>query len=76
MVTKNESKVLRMILMAFGEEYSINYISRECNLAPNGALKILKKFEKSGVLKVKKVANISSYKILRIIKPKAYLNLL
>jgi hypothetical protein len=63
MITKNESKVLRMILMALGEDYSINYISRECSLAPNGALKILRKFERLGVLKVKKVANISSYKI-------------
>jgi len=49
--------------MAFGEDYSINYISKECNLAPNGAMKILRKFERLGVLRVKKVANISSYKI-------------
>jgi predicted nucleotidyltransferase len=63
MITKNESKVLRMLLMAFGEDYSINHISRECSLAPNGALKILRKFEKLGVLKVKKIANINSYKI-------------
>jgi hypothetical protein len=63
MITKNESKVLRMLLMAFGEDYSINYISKECNLAPNGAMKILRKFERLGVLRVKKVANISSYKI-------------
>ncbi|MCX6750475.1 MAG: hypothetical protein NTZ83_03385 [Candidatus Pacearchaeota archaeon] len=49
--------------MAFGEDYSINYISRGCGLAPNGAMKILKKFESLGVLKLKKVANISSYKI-------------
>ena len=63
MITKNESKVLRMLLMALGENYSINYIAKQCNLSPNGALKILKKFESLGVLKLKKVANISSYKI-------------
>jgi hypothetical protein len=63
MATKNESKVLRMILMAFGEDYSINYIAKQCNLTPSGALKILKKFESQRVLKLKKVANIISYKI-------------
>jgi len=63
MTTKNESKVLRMILMAFGEDYSINYVAKQCNLTPNGALKILKKFESQEVLKLKKIANINSYKI-------------
>jgi predicted nucleotidyltransferase len=63
MITKNESKVLRMVLMAFGEEYSINQIAKQCNLAPNGAFKILKKFENAGVLVVRKIANINSYHI-------------
>jgi DNA-binding Lrp family transcriptional regulator len=63
MITKNESKVLRMVLMAFEEDYSINHIAKQCNLTPNGTLKILKKFESLGVLKLKKVANINSYKI-------------
>jgi DNA-binding Lrp family transcriptional regulator len=63
MVTKNESKVLRMILMSFGEDYSINYIARKCNLTPNGTLKILRKFENQGILTLKRVANINSYKI-------------
>jgi len=49
--------------MAFGEDYSINYIAKQCNLTPNGTFKILKKFENLGVLKLKKVANINSYKI-------------
>lgn len=63
MATNNENKVLRMILMSFGEDYSINEIARRCGLAPNGALKILRKFERQEVLKLKKIANISSYKI-------------
>lgn len=63
MLTENESKVLRTLLMSFEEDYSINQISRICNLSPNGAMKIVKKFESLGILSVKKIANISSYKI-------------
>jgi DNA-binding Lrp family transcriptional regulator len=63
MLTDNEKNVLRFLLNAFDTEYSINNIAKQCNLAPNGALKILKKFEKEGILKVKKIANIKSYKI-------------
>jgi len=63
MLTENEKKVLKFLLMKFGEEYSINEIARKCNLAPNGALKILKKFEGVGVLIPKKIANIKSYSL-------------
>ena len=63
MMTQNEKNVLRMLFFALGEDYSINEIARQCNLAPNGALKILKKFEKEGVLKSKDVANIKSYSL-------------
>lgn len=52
-----------MLLTAFGESYSINQIARKCALAPNGALKILRKFEKEGILSSKKIANIVSYSI-------------
>lgn len=63
MITENEKKVLRLILTAFGSDYSINNIAKECGLTPNGAYKILKKFENEGILKYKKIANIKSYKI-------------
>ena len=63
MLTKNEKKVLRMLLTAFDRQYSINNIAKECGLAPNGAYKILKKFEEEGILKAKKIANIKSYSI-------------
>lgn len=63
MLTKNEKKVIRTVLFAFGEEYSINEIARRCNLAPNGALKILKKLEKEGILIFRRIANISVYSI-------------
>lgn len=63
MLTKNEKKVIRTLLFSFGEEYSINEIARRCNLAPNGALKILKKFAEEGIITLKKIGNISSYLI-------------
>jgi DNA-binding Lrp family transcriptional regulator len=63
MLTSNEKKVLRMIMAAFDTDYSINQVAKECNLAPNGALKILKKFEKEQIVFVKKIANIKSYKL-------------
>ena len=63
MLTNNEKKVLRLLLTAFDRQYSINNIAKECSLAPNGAFKILKKFEKEGILKSDKIANIKSYSI-------------
>lgn len=62
MLTDNEKNVLKMLFIAF-EDYSINYIAKKCRLTPNGALKILRKFEKEGILKSKKIANINSYSI-------------
>lgn len=61
MLTKNEKKVIRILLFSFGEEYSINEIARRCNLAPNGALKILRKFAKERIIILKKIANINTY---------------
>ncbi len=63
MLTVNEKKVLKVLIFSFGEDYSINEISRKCSIAPNGALKILRKLEKEGILTQKKIANINSYKI-------------
>ena len=63
MLTKNEKKVIRILLFSFGEEYSINEIARKCNLAPNGALKILRKFAEEGIITLKKIANINSHTI-------------
>lgn len=63
MLTDNEKKVLKLLMAGIGRDYSINEIAKECGLAPNGALKILKKFENEGILIVKRIANIKSYKI-------------
>ena len=62
MLTKNEKNVLRLLMFS-STDYSINNIAKECSLAPNGALKILRKFEKEGILRSKDIANIKSYKI-------------
>jgi hypothetical protein len=62
MLTQNEKNVLKTIFTSF-EDNSINAISKKCHLAPNGAMKILKKFEKENILKPKKISNLISYKI-------------
>jgi len=62
MITENEKNVLRMLFATF-DDYSINEIARQCNLAPNGAFKILGKFEDEGILKSKNIANIKSYSL-------------
>lgn len=54
MITANERKVLKFILVHFDTEHSINQIAKECVLSPNGAYKILKKFEKEEILGKKK----------------------
>ncbi|GBE20558.1 hypothetical protein BMS3Abin17_01299 [archaeon BMS3Abin17] len=61
MLTKNEKKVLKLLLLKFDNEYSVNELARKCSLSPNGALKILRKFEEEGILISKKIANIKSY---------------
>ncbi len=63
MLTENEKKVIRTLLFSFGEEYSINEIARKCSLAPNGALKILRKLSEEGIITLKKIANISTYSL-------------
>ena len=63
MITINEKKILMFLLINFNKDYSINEISRNCNLAPNGAYEILRKFEEKEILSAKKIANLKSYKI-------------
>ena len=63
MITQNEKNILKLLLTSIGETYSINQIAKECNLAPNGAFKILKNLDKEGILNSKKIANIKSYSL-------------
>ena len=63
MITENEKKVLKLLLFAFGEMYSINRIAKECGLSPNGAFKMLIKFENEGIIKSQNIGNMKSYKL-------------
>lgn len=63
MLTNNERKVLRLLLASPLEHFSVNQIARMCKLSPNGAYKILKKFELEGILNPVSIANIISYKL-------------
>lgn len=63
MITNNERRILRFLLAHFNSDYSINEIAKKCDLAPNGAYEILKKFEEKEILLPKKIANSKSYKI-------------
>lgn len=62
-LTKNEKRLLRLLAASISKDRSINDISRACSITPNGAYKVLVKLEKEGVLKVKSIANIKSYKL-------------
>lgn len=61
MLTKNEKNVLRYIMANYSIYSSINKIAKECKITPNGAYKILKKFEEEKILKFKQISNIKSY---------------
>lgn len=63
MITNNEKKILKFLLANFNSDYSINEIAKKCDLAPNGAYEILKKFGEKEILTSKKIANSKSYKI-------------
>ncbi|HLC20365.1 MAG TPA: helix-turn-helix domain-containing protein [Candidatus Nanoarchaeia archaeon] len=62
MLTINETKVMRLLATS-QTDHSINEISKECHITPNGAYKILSKLEKEGILRPHKIANIKSYKL-------------
>ena len=62
MFTVNEKKVLKFLMTLFSYK-SINNISKECNLTPNGAYKILKKLEKLGIINYEEISKIKAYKI-------------
>jgi hypothetical protein len=61
MLTENEKKVLKAIFTSFDKYYSINQIAKLCSIAPNGAFKILKKFEGEEIVKKKEIGSLHSY---------------
>lgn len=64
MLTVNEKKVLRYLLVNFDRDKSINEVAKDCLLSPNGAHKLLRKLEREGVLSQKNVANIKAFKVI------------
>lgn len=63
MLTQNEKKVLRFLAVSLKEDYSINETAKKCGIFPNGAYKILTKFEKEGIVKKKQISHVHSYKL-------------
>ncbi len=63
MLTANEKRILRFLATSVGKDYSINDVAKACSITPNGTYKILTKLKKEGVLNVKQIANIKSYKL-------------
>ena len=63
MLTEKETRVLRYLAVRSRDYPSINKISKECKITPNGTYKILKKFESEGILLFKQISNIKSYYI-------------
>lgn len=62
-LTINERRLLRLLASSSNKDYSINELAKECSISPNGALKILNKLKTEGILKIKQIANIKSYKL-------------
>jgi DNA-binding Lrp family transcriptional regulator len=62
-ITKNEARVMNFLLRNFSANYNINQISKEVNLSPRGAYKILKKLESNKILLSEKIGNNVIYKI-------------
>jgi len=75
MLTPNEKKVLKYLLVNFNKDSSINQIGKECGLSPNGAYKILKKLERENVVTKIKISNLISYKVSFTEKSKRFLEL-
>ncbi|MFH0875888.1 MAG: hypothetical protein V1859_08165 [archaeon] len=63
MITDNEKKVLKYIMVYSSSYPSINKIAKDTNLSPNGAYKILKKFEAEKIINYRQISNIKSYYI-------------
>ena len=61
-VTPNEMNVLLRIAKDVSKDYNANNLAKESGLTPMGALKILKRLEKQGILKSRKLGRAIFYK--------------
>lgn len=63
MESKNEMRLILILLKNIDKDYNANNISKVLGITPMGALKIFKKLEKEKILISKKIGNTSLYKI-------------
>ena len=61
-ITKNEMKVLLILLKDINVDYNANSLSKKIGLTAMGTLKILKKLEKQNILKSKQLGKAVFYK--------------
>ena len=61
--TRKESDILLKLFKDFSKNYNSNSISKEVNISPRGALKILKKLEKDKILVGRKLGQATFYKL-------------
>jgi len=63
MRAENEGRVVLAILKSPERDYNANSISKVLGITPMGALKLLKRLEKEGILEPRKVSNIIFYRL-------------
>ncbi len=61
-ITKNEIKVLLVLLKSYGIDYNANNLSKRVGLSPMGVLKILKRLEEQHILVSKTLGKAVFYK--------------
>ncbi len=61
-LTEKESEVLLKLFKDFSQDYNANSISKQVNMTPRGALKILKNMEKEKIVTSKKLGKAVFYK--------------
>jgi len=62
-ITKKEMELVLFIFKNPEKEHNANNIASKINITPMGALKIMKKLDKQGILKAKKIGKAVFYKI-------------
>lgn len=62
-ITKNELLIVSKMFKSPEKEYNANSISKELNITPMGALKILKRLEKENILDAKVAGKATFYRI-------------
>lgn len=62
-LTSKENEVLLKLFKDFSRDYNANSLSKQINITPRGALKILKNLQKQGLLISKQFGKAAFYKI-------------